>query len=152
MHRTRSRLRNAFDTVIAEARAFYVVSKEKKLNICTSDNNTMVFYSTTRTARSCNWVVLPEVIKHGILNDCRDFLAREGFYAERGLLYRRDYLLHSFPGSGNSTTNKWPILFFLGGQHAYPVAGLATKLGLDAYIIRLNPKPRSLYHLSDDLH
>lgn len=38
-----------------------------------------------------------------LIADARDFLASEVWYAERGIPYRRGYLLHGVPGSGKTS-------------------------------------------------
>ena len=43
-------------------------------------------------------IVLEPGIKEMILNDCKDFLRSEEWYAERGIPFRRGYLLHGVPG------------------------------------------------------
>lgn len=35
-----------------------------------------------------------------LLEDAREFLASEAWYTERGIPYRRGYLLHGVPGGG----------------------------------------------------
>jgi SpoVK/Ycf46/Vps4 family AAA+-type ATPase len=38
-----------------------------------------------------------------------EFLAGEGFYRERGLPYRRGYLLYGVPGSGKTSLGEWRL-------------------------------------------
>jgi hypothetical protein len=45
-------------------------------------------------------IVLQPGVKDMLLADCKDFLCSEEWYAERGIPFRRGYLLHGVPGSG----------------------------------------------------
>ena len=40
---------------------------------------------------------------HDILRDASEFLASERWYAERGVPFRRGYLLHGLAGSGKTS-------------------------------------------------
>ncbi len=49
-------------------------------------------------------IVLAEGVLEDLLDDLRDFYASSAWYAERGIPYRRGYLLHGPPGTGKTTT------------------------------------------------
>ena len=53
--------------------------------------------------RPLSSVVLEPGVKDMLIADARDFLASEVWYAERGIPYRRGYLLHGVPGSGKTS-------------------------------------------------
>jgi len=77
--------------------------------------------------RSINSVILPRDL-HGrdlgqaILEDAAEFLASELWYSERGIPYRRGYLLHGKPGAGKSSL----------------VMALASELELSIYVVQLS--------------
>ncbi len=48
-------------------------------------------------------MVLGRGKKEAIVDDVKRFLERDRWYAERGIPYRRGYLLHGAPGSGKSS-------------------------------------------------
>jgi chaperone BCS1 len=57
-----------------------------------------------------------------LLTDIRDFFAHEEYYLERGIPWRRGYLLHGVPGSGKTST----------------ILAIASELQLDVYLIPLS--------------
>jgi chaperone BCS1 len=48
-------------------------------------------------------VILDQGIKEQIVDDVKDFLLRQQWYVDRGIPYRRGYLLYGPPGSGKSS-------------------------------------------------
>jgi len=61
------------------------------------------------------------------LADCKDFLCSEDWYAERGIPFRRGYLLYGVPGSGKTSL----------------IHSLAGELSLDIYVVSLSSKGMS---------
>jgi len=76
----------------------------------------------SRPKRPLNSIVLDEGVKELILEDARDFLKSKQWYADRGIPFRRGYLLYGAPGSGKTSI----------------IHSLAGELGLDIYIISLS--------------
>jgi chaperone BCS1 len=56
-----------------------------------------------RLPRPPESVVLREGLMEGLIADVRDFLVRRNWYVERGIPYRRGYLLYGPPGTGKSS-------------------------------------------------
>jgi mitochondrial chaperone BCS1 len=56
-----------------------------------------------RKRRPIESVVLDEGIADRILNDCKEFTSSSQWYSERGIPYRRGYLLHGPPGRTTSS-------------------------------------------------
>ncbi len=54
--------------------------------------------------RPLDSLVLADGILEDLLADLREFYASAAWYAERGIPYRRGYLLHGPPGTGKTTT------------------------------------------------
>ena len=59
--------------------------------------------SQRRLARHLDSVVLPGNESQDLLSDARRFLARQQWYADRGIPWRRGYLLHGVPGGGKTS-------------------------------------------------
>eukprot|EP00931_Biecheleriopsis_adriatica_P100463 TRINITY_DN75780_c0_g1_i1.p1 TRINITY_DN75780_c0_g1~~TRINITY_DN75780_c0_g1_i1.p1 ORF type:complete len:563 (+),score=94.14 TRINITY_DN75780_c0_g1_i1:153-1691(+) len=78
--------------------------------------------------RSISSVVLPRCQYSGLdqaealLEDAREFLASETWYVERGIPYRRGYLLHGIPGGGKSSL----------------IMAVASELRLPIYMMQLS--------------
>jgi len=68
-------------------------------------------------------VVLDQGIKEHLLADAKDFMDNEKWYAERGIPWRRGYLLHGYPGNLHRT-----------------VHALAGELNLDIYVVSLSKR------------
>ncbi|KAB0798027.1 hypothetical protein PPYR_09020 [Photinus pyralis] len=56
-----------------------------------------------RKPRPISSVVLDQGVSQKILNDCREFISNPSWYTERGIPYRRGYLLYGPPGCGKSS-------------------------------------------------
>ncbi|KAG8913711.1 hypothetical protein FRC00_001765 [Tulasnella sp. 408] len=63
-------------------------------------------------------------VKEMLIDDAKDFLTSEDWYAARGIPFRRGYLLHGAPGSGKTSL----------------IHAVAGALGLDIYVINLARK------------
>ncbi|KAH7339137.1 P-loop containing nucleoside triphosphate hydrolase protein [Rhizoctonia solani] len=79
---------------------------------------------SSKPHRDFGSVVLEPEIKRRLLADANEFLENERWYADRGIPYRRGYLLYGTPGSGKSSS----------------IHALASELRLDIYIVPLSLK------------
>jgi len=75
-----------------------------------------------RTPRDLNSVILRGSLLEDLLKDVQTFFARRSWYQERGIPYRRGYLLYGPPGTGKSST----------------VLALASALKMDIAILSLS--------------
>ncbi|KAA1469515.1 hypothetical protein DENSPDRAFT_835156 [Dentipellis sp. KUC8613] len=100
---TLSRDRNIFPQLLSEARDMAMKGQEGKLVIHTAWGAEWRPFGLPRRKRPLQSVVLERGVGEQIEADIRAFLARREWYANRGIPYRRGYLLHGPPGSGKSS-------------------------------------------------
>ena len=67
-------------------------------------------------------MILPEGLAESMLRDALRFKGAEKWYADRGIPYRRGYLLHGTPGSGKTSL----------------ITAIAGELNLDIFILNLS--------------
>ncbi|KAK1690428.1 mitochondrial chaperone bcs1 [Colletotrichum godetiae] len=105
-----------------ECRLEYLKRSEGKTSIFEHHNNGWK-KTTTRDVRPIETVIMNEELKQILLEDVRSFLDPEArsWYANRGLPYRRGYLMYGRPGTGKSSLSM-------------SVAGC---FGLDIYVVSL---------------
>ncbi|KAJ3917942.1 P-loop containing nucleoside triphosphate hydrolase protein, partial [Lentinula edodes] len=79
-------------------------------------------WTDSRHKRPMSSIVLNPGYKEMLLSDTKDFLNSEKWYADRGIPFRRGYLLHGVPGSGKSSL----------------IHAIAGELMLDIYALSLS--------------
>ena len=92
-----------FPQLLHEARQLALASTQGKTVIYTSWGPEWRPFGQPRRTRQLGSVVLAPGRKDQIVQDVEAFLERGSWYAERGIPYRRGYLLHGAPGSGKSS-------------------------------------------------
>ncbi|WWC66598.1 uncharacterized protein I206_100501 [Kwoniella pini CBS 10737] len=100
---TLSAYRHLFSSLLTEARALAEASTEGKTVVYTAWGVEWRPFGKPRGRREMGSVVLAEGVSEKIETDLRSFLGRGKWYAERGIPYRRGYLLHGPPGSGKTS-------------------------------------------------
>ncbi|OBT39327.1 hypothetical protein VE00_10471 [Pseudogymnoascus sp. WSF 3629] len=97
--------------LLHECRALFLQSDEDKTVIFRGGNkpgtitDTTWVRSTARVSRPMSTVVMDEATKTDLIADIRDYLHphTRRWYWNRGIPYRRGYLLHGAPGTGKSS-------------------------------------------------
>jgi len=113
--------------LVLEAKKLYEKDTEHRIHIFLADSWGSWRWNGSRPKRPLSSLVLEASVKDMIVSDCKDFLVSEDWYAERGIPYRRGYLLHGVPGSGKTSL----------------IHVLAGELGLDIYVVSLSQKGMS---------
>ncbi|KAF2712219.1 hypothetical protein K504DRAFT_531349 [Pleomassaria siparia CBS 279.74] len=96
--------RGVFERIFAEAHSMYQQLQEGKTIIY---NASMGFdwkqFGEPKRKRPLDSVVLERGVKERITEDVQAFLAARTWYLDRGIPYRRGYLLYGPPGTGKSS-------------------------------------------------
>lgn len=95
--------RHLFPLLLAEAKAMALKAQEGKTVLYSSYGPEWRPFGNPRTKRMLGSVILDEGISETILSDVRDFLKSGDWYHNRGIPYRRGYLLYGPPGSGKTS-------------------------------------------------
>ncbi|KAH9956077.1 BCS1 N terminal-domain-containing protein [Russula dissimulans] len=123
-----ARNNDIFKRLVLEAKREYEKDAEHRVHIFMADTTYACWrWNGARQTRPMSSITLEHPVKETLLADCRDFLCSEDWYAERGIPYRRGYLVHGGPGSGKDAL----------------ILSLAGELGLDIYVVNLSSKGTS---------
>ncbi|THH27255.1 hypothetical protein EUX98_g6942 [Antrodiella citrinella] len=146
---TLSRDRTIFPKLLAEARDIAMRGQEGKLVIHTPWGIEWKPFGLPRRKRPLKSVVLGSGIAEAVEKDVSAFLQRRQWYADRGIPYRRGYLLHGPPGSGKSS-----FIQALAGSLSYDICVLnLSERGLadDKLIHLLSNIPERSFVLIEDI-
>ncbi|CAL4059031.1 unnamed protein product, partial [Meganyctiphanes norvegica] len=100
---TFGRRKKQFYNLIEEARLLAVEQYEGKTIMYTAYGAEWRPFGHPRKPRILDSVVLDTGISERIVNDVKEFITNPEWYTNRGIPYRRGYLLHGPPGCGKSS-------------------------------------------------
>ncbi|KAH8837670.1 hypothetical protein MCOR27_001748 [Pyricularia oryzae] len=109
--------RHVFEHVFSEAHALAKSAQAGKTPVYNIQGMSWAQLGLPRRKRPLASVVFEKGLKEAIVEDVQDFLSRHQWYADRGIPYRRTYLLHGPPGSGKSS-----FIHALAGELDYNLA------------------------------
>ncbi|CAL5867499.1 uncharacterized protein PFLUO_LOCUS1718 [Penicillium psychrofluorescens] len=109
--------RHIFEELFTEAHAYAAKSHEGKTTIYNSWGTEWRPFGNPRRKRPLESVVLDEGVKERIVEDVQDFISSAHWYQDRGIPYRRGYLLYGPPGTGKSS-----FIQALAGELDYDIA------------------------------
>lgn len=146
--RTYGRDRSLFIDLLNEARQSALQKTEGKTIIYTCDGISWKPFGTPRKRRPFHSVILDKGVSEMILADFQDFIESQQWYIDRGIPYRRGYLLYGPPGCGKSS-----YIIALAGHCAYNICilNMAERGMTDdklAFMLATAP-PRSIILLED---
>ncbi|KAG7447969.1 mitochondrial chaperone BCS1 [Guyanagaster necrorhizus] len=146
---TLSRDRNIFPVLLSEARDIAARQQEGKLVIYTAWGVEWRPFGKARSRRPLPSVVLAPGQSERIQQDLKSFMERRQWYADRGIPYRRGYLLHGPPGSGKSS-----FIQALAGAFSYDISIISLSergLGDDKFNFLLSNAPARTFVLIEDI-
>ena len=111
--------RNIFQDLFSEAHELAQQFSEGKTIVYQARATSWEKFGEPRRKRPLESVVLDKGVKERIISDVRGFLGSAKWYYDRGIPYRRGYLLHGPPGSGKSS-----FIRALAGELDYNIAML----------------------------
>ena len=95
--------RALFGNLLAEAKSMALKAREGKTVLFTSWGPDWRPFGQPRKKRMLGLVILDKGVAEHIVSDVRDFLSSGDWYHQRGIPYRRGYLLYGPPGSGKTS-------------------------------------------------
>lgn len=95
--------RALFGSLLAEAKNMALKAREGKTVLFTSWGPDWRPFGQPRKKRMLGLVILDKGVAEDIVADVRDFLTSGDWYHQRGIPYRRGYLLYGPPGSGKTS-------------------------------------------------
>ncbi|KAK4493892.1 hypothetical protein PRZ48_015077 [Zasmidium cellare] len=140
--------RHIFEDIFREAHQMALQSTEGKTVIYTSRNVSWEKSGEPKRRRPFDSVVLEKGLSDKILGDVNEFLNARTWYLDRGIPYRRGYLLYGPPGTGKTS-----FVQALAGELDFNIAMLSlSQRGLTDDLLNhllLNVPPRTIVLLED---
>ncbi|KAI8985570.1 P-loop containing nucleoside triphosphate hydrolase protein [Trametes punicea] len=107
--------------ILVEARREYQQASQNAINVHVAESSDRWKHVATQEKRPISSVILDPGVLELVLEDARDFLQSRKWYADRGIPFRRGYLLYGAPGTGKTSM----------------IHSIAGELGLSIYILSL---------------
>ncbi|KAH7915272.1 P-loop containing nucleoside triphosphate hydrolase protein [Hygrophoropsis aurantiaca] len=117
-----ARNNSILNNILLDAKKDYTAAQSNCITVHVSDSNNCWRQLAVRPKRPLQSIILDPGIQDLVVGDARDFLASKNWYSDRGIPFRRGYLLYGAPGSGKTSL----------------IHAIAAELDLDVYIVSLS--------------
>ncbi|KAI8338985.1 P-loop containing nucleoside triphosphate hydrolase protein [Chlamydoabsidia padenii] len=121
---TIGRSRSVLQNLVFDAQKQFIDRDRSRTVVFAGDQYGAWRRTRSRPKRPLGTIVIPLNVKQQLIDDTKEFLASEQWYSDRGIPYRRGYLLYGEPGSGKTS-------------FVYSMAG---ELGQNIYVVNLSSK------------
>jgi chaperone BCS1 len=93
--------RALLQNLVYEAQKKFIDRDKSRTVVFAADQYGAWRRTRSRPKRPLSTIVIPTNVKTKLVEDAQDFFKSEKWYSDRGIPYRRGYLLYGTPGSGN---------------------------------------------------
>lgn len=100
---TFGRSRDLLQSLIFEAQKVFIDRDKSRTVVFAADQYGAWRRTRSRPKRPLSTIVIPTNVKKRLVEDAQDFFVSEQWYSDRGIPYRRGYLLYGTPGSGKTS-------------------------------------------------
>lgn len=98
--------RELLQSLVFEAQKQFIDRDKSRTVVFAADQYGAWRRTRSRPKRPLSTIVIPTNVKRKLVDDAQDFFISEQWYSDRGIPYRRGYLLYGTPGSGNKLGKK----------------------------------------------
>ena len=141
--------KSVFVDILEDARQLALSEVSGKTLMYVVRGTDWVKFGHPRQRRPLASVVLDAGVGEAVVKDVREFMTSESWYRERGIPYRRGYLLHGPPGCGKTS-----FIAALAGELEYSICVLNLSdrtMGDDRLAHRLADAPENSIILLEDI-
>lgn len=143
------RNRQVLNEILEEARLYAMSVMELGTTLMVPSYDTWHNFGEPRIPRPLSSVILDEGVIENILKDIHDFVDDQSWYLERGIPYRRGYLLYGPPGCGKTS-----MIMALAGEIKYNLCVLSlndSKMSDDQLVQLMGEVPSKSFVLLEDI-
>ncbi|KAF7723489.1 hypothetical protein EC973_002000 [Apophysomyces ossiformis] len=97
---TFGRSRVLIQSLVFEAQRKYIDRDHSRTVVFAADQYGAWRRTRSRPKRPLSTIVIPQNVKEHLVTDAQEFFVSEQWYSDRGIPFRRGYLLYGTPGSG----------------------------------------------------
>ncbi|XP_001949279.2 mitochondrial chaperone BCS1 isoform X2 [Acyrthosiphon pisum] len=146
---TWGRNRQVMNEILEEARLYAMSIMESGTTLMVPSYDTWHNFGEPRAPRSLSSVILDEGVIENILKDIHNFVDDKSWYLDRGIPYRRGYLLYGPPGCGKTS-----LIMALAGDIKYNLCVLSlndSKMSDDQLVQLMGEVPSKSFVLLEDI-